>query len=472
MQRIRQTFIVATLAVISFPVEGQQASVSIEQEIEAALANRIDEAQNAVGIVVGISSPEGKRYLYDGMADRERNMEPGPNTVFKIGGITSVFWSLLLADMAEQGELRLDDPISDYLPQSVDVPTFNGQQITLADLATGTSGLPLRVPGYVGPPFLLRVQDLYDGLSGYVLTRPPGERFEGSFLAGALLADTLSRSAGVDYVDLLRTRIFNKLGMSSTTYELSEEQASRAAETYNPALDVIPARGLGAIDMGSGIYTTAEDLLTFAEAFMRMSDNPLWPATRRMLSVVRPISGDDVASSTRLGWLDINGEVYFRSASVAGYTASLAIRPEQQRAVVVLANTIMDLDSITSISLHGVLPEHPIVMHSPKQALVQVAISDEILDEFVGEYRPMGGTGLPPGYGATVRREGDHLAATVGPTRRETDLGALSETEFFAIGDQGTRFSFNRSESGVVTGLTILRQVGEPFLLERVDEER
>jgi len=64
-----------------------------------------------------------------------------------------VFASLLLADMVEQGELALDDPISGHLPSSAAVPTFNGRQIAVADLVTRTSGLPLRVPRYLGLPF-------------------------------------------------------------------------------------------------------------------------------------------------------------------------------------------------------------------------------------------------------------------------------------------------------------------------------
>lgn len=145
--------------------------------------------------------------------------------------------------MVEQGELALDDPISGYLPSSVVVPTCNGQPITLADLATRASGLPLRVPGYLGPPYPMQVQDLYDGLSRSSPSHAPGEQYEGSFLADALLVDILARRAGVDYAELLRERVFEKLGMTNTTYEPSGEQRDRAAVTYNAALQAIPARG-------------------------------------------------------------------------------------------------------------------------------------------------------------------------------------------------------------------------------------
>src|SRR5215208_6313406 len=63
------------------------------------------------------------------------------NTVFEIGSITKAFTGSLLAEMVSRGEVRLDDPISTYLPRIVRVPSRNKKQITLLDLATQSSGL-------------------------------------------------------------------------------------------------------------------------------------------------------------------------------------------------------------------------------------------------------------------------------------------------------------------------------------------
>jgi CubicO group peptidase (beta-lactamase class C family) len=70
--------------------------------------------------------------------------------VFEIGSITKVFTASLLADMVAKGEVRLDDPVAKYLPTSVRVPSHNGKQITLIDLATQSSGLP-RMPNNFTP---------------------------------------------------------------------------------------------------------------------------------------------------------------------------------------------------------------------------------------------------------------------------------------------------------------------------------
>ena len=64
------------------------------------------------------------------------------DTVFEIGSITKVFTALLLQDMVERGEMKLDDPVQKYLPASVHMPTYKGKPITLLHLATHTSSLP------------------------------------------------------------------------------------------------------------------------------------------------------------------------------------------------------------------------------------------------------------------------------------------------------------------------------------------
>src|SRR5205814_1280141 len=105
------------------------------------------------------------------------------DTVFEIGSVSKVFTSLLLADMAQKGEVKLDDPIANYLPASVKVPGRKGRQITLVDLATHTSGLP-RMPDNLEPaddndPYAdYSVQQMYDFLSAYTLERDIGARYE------------------------------------------------------------------------------------------------------------------------------------------------------------------------------------------------------------------------------------------------------------------------------------------------------
>src|SRR5204863_525604 len=99
------------------------------------------------------------------------------------------------------------DPVSKFLPKSVKVPARNGREITLADLATHTSGLP-RLPDNMGKLRMLlhmdnpyadySVEDLYAFLSGYTLPRDIGAEYEYSNLGGGLLGHVLAlKSSGI-----------------------------------------------------------------------------------------------------------------------------------------------------------------------------------------------------------------------------------------------------------------------------------
>ena len=81
------------------------------------------------------------------------NVTVDQNSIFAIGSNTKVFTAILLADMVEDGLIKLDDPIKKYLPPNVTVPQYEGHEITVGDLASHTSGLPEFPPNYCPTAF-------------------------------------------------------------------------------------------------------------------------------------------------------------------------------------------------------------------------------------------------------------------------------------------------------------------------------
>src|SRR5690242_19301640 len=118
--------------------------------------------------------------------------------------MTKVFSSLLRMDMARRGEVALDDTVSKYLPDTVEVPESGNRRITLTDLSTQSSGLP-RLPNNMTPkdpmnPYAdYSVQQMYEILSGYQLTRDIGSQYEYSNFGVGLLGHVLALRAGVSY---------------------------------------------------------------------------------------------------------------------------------------------------------------------------------------------------------------------------------------------------------------------------------
>ena len=174
------------------PNISQPLAVPSNDEIREILVKRIDQQKQAVGMVVGVVEPTGRRVVaYGNLASGDARTLDG-DTIFEIGSVTKVFTSLLLADMLNRKEVALDDPAAKYLPETVRMPERNGKSITLHDLATHSSGLP-RLPSNLKPKDLRNpyadysVDDLYQFLSGYQLPRDPGSQFEYSNVGAGLL---------------------------------------------------------------------------------------------------------------------------------------------------------------------------------------------------------------------------------------------------------------------------------------------
>ena len=158
------------------------------------------ETKKSVGMAIGVI--EGGRTQVFGFGRTVLGGEKTPDgkSLYEIGSVTKVFTSLALADMAEEGLVRLDDPVQRYLPDDVKVASRSGRAITLEDLATHSSGLP-RIPGNIivlalknpqDPYASFKEKDLYDFFKIWKPERDSGSKFEYSNLGGGLLGHALA----------------------------------------------------------------------------------------------------------------------------------------------------------------------------------------------------------------------------------------------------------------------------------------
>jgi CubicO group peptidase (beta-lactamase class C family) len=282
----------------------QPLSVLDNEGIREILVKRIDQQKQAVGIVVGVIEPTGRRVVaYGNLA----NGDPRPldgDTIFEIGSVTKVFTSLLLADMVNRKEVALNDPAAKYLPENVKMPERSGKSITLLDLSTHSSGLP-PLPSNIKPKYLRNpyadysVHDLYQFLSGYTLPRNPGSEFEYSNLGGGLLGHLLTYRAGTDYESLIGTRITRPLGMPDTGITLSSSMKQRMATGHTAMLAPVANWDLPTLAGAGALRSSANDMLTFLEAFLGYKESPLAPAMKAMLEVRRPAGQATIG----LGWI-------------------------------------------------------------------------------------------------------------------------------------------------------------------------
>jgi CubicO group peptidase (beta-lactamase class C family) len=333
-------------------------------DLRDLLQNRVDRGK-AVGMVAGVVDAGGRNVIGCGRIAKDGAEAPGGNTVFEIGSVTKVFTSLLLADMVERGEVRLDTPVAELLPKSVKVPSRNGRQITLLDLSMQSSGLP-RIPGNLRPadfmnPYADYTADkLYAFLSGFTLTRDPGEKYEYSNLGAGLLGHALALKAGITYEQLVHRRILEPLGMTSTSVTLSEDQKKRLAAGYSATLRPMKNWDFDALAGCGALRSTVNDMLRFLAANLELTDSPLRPAMRRMRSIRKPTGASDL--DIAMAWhifTKFDHDVVWHNGGTIGYHSFVGFDPAAKKGVVILCNSFY---AIEDIGMHTLDSRYPAAM--------------------------------------------------------------------------------------------------------------
>ena len=272
----------------------------------------------------------------------------GPATIFQVGSVTKVFTALLLADMAERGEVHLSDPAASYLPGPPPLgsaPLDSGQPglVTLADLATHTSGLP-RLPRDLLLSALLHLADPYARYPVARLVRAarravragsPGSPYAYSNFGFGLLGYLLGQAAGTPYETLVTTRICVPLDLSDTTFAVPDPR--RAAQGHRRGRPV-PDWRMGALAGAGGLYSTAADLARFLQACLTAAPAALEPAIRATFTPRRPIPGGEIG----LAWHHArrgDRTIAWHNGMTGGFSAMVALDLERGLGVAALANT-------------------------------------------------------------------------------------------------------------------------------------
>ena len=441
-------------------------AVPADDTIRSILADRIDKYRQSLGIVVGVIEPSGRRIVSYGKLTEGSARAPNGDTVFEIGSITKVFTSLVLSDMVEKKELNILDPVLKFLPAGTKIPELDGEEITLHDLATHTSGLP-RMPLNVdsadpqNPYADYTVAKLYEFLAQYQLQRAIGARFEYSNLGVALLGHALARHAGTNYEALIQNRINTRLGMKSTSVALTAAMNERLAPGHAYALEPTPNWDMASLEAAAGLHSSANDLLSFLAGHLGYTNTTLAPAMKAMTTVRRTVSNRSVA----LGWfIEKRGDVdvVYHSGETGGYSSFIGYDPKARTGVVVLSNSGVGA-GIDDIAFHLLSPASPLLAAkalTPAKVRKEIALDPRILDGYVGSYE------FPSGQLAVITRVDGRLHLQ-GVGDAKIIFYAENETRFFAklIDAQMT---FTTTPLGRATGLTYSRS-GENLAVKRLD---
>jgi CubicO group peptidase (beta-lactamase class C family) len=329
-----------------------------------------------------------------GMANMEWNIPNTPDTRFRLGSITKQFTAMLTLQLVEQGKIKLDGKITDYLP---DYRKDIGEKVTVHHLLTHTSG----IPSYTGQPGFFenvsrnpyKVGEFVKKYASGDLEFEPGSKFSynnsGYFLLGAII----EKVTGKSYEQVLKENILDPAGMKNTGYDHHDTIIPKRATGYSKTSDgYTNALYLDmSIPYAAGsMYSTVEDLYLWDQA---LYTDKLISAQSKAL-MYKPFLSDYA-----YGWAVRNAsfkqndkpvQVIAHGGGINGFTTTIVRYPNEKNLIVMLDNTGTGYLDRLSESLAKILYNQP--YDPPKVSIVETlekTINEKGIAAGVAQYRDL-----------------------------------------------------------------------------------
>jgi CubicO group peptidase (beta-lactamase class C family) len=340
------------------------ATGNLQMEVDS-LAQPIIDSGETPGLIVGVLSPNGAMQFFGyGVSAQGTNSKPDGDTVFATGSLSKGFLGDLTAVLVAEGALSWDDTLGKLLPPDAPL-SADAKKITLQQLATHTSGLPLQPVTFqtlryfvqylfTGTNFYRHLDGAYvlDYLSDFKAPSEPICRY--SNVGYGLLGYVIERRTGKTLDVLMEQKLLRPLGLTNTGYVVGDlpGKANRALGHVGDQPKFI-ARGTRVPDWefpdlmrgSAGVYSSARDLLTLAAAHLRGKETKFGGALADNLRVRMPRPMDAPA----VAWFvdTINGQqLTYQVGMVGGFAGYLGMDVERRTAVVVLQNSFNWTDRI------------------------------------------------------------------------------------------------------------------------------
>jgi D-alanyl-D-alanine carboxypeptidase len=326
-------------------------------EMPAAFQEVLDETrtqQGFPGVQAGVWMPDGEWVGASGTSGAGLTTPITPEFHTRIGSITKTFTVTALLQLAEQGELSLDDTIGTYVPG---MP--NGDTATLANLATMTSGIPTYTESeaftdsyFADPTQVWQPQQLVDVVKDQPAMFEPGAKFYYSNTNTVLLGMVIEQVTGKPVQDVFSEQIFEPLGLTQTSFPAA------SAALPEPYLSGITAQGQPDGQTADATNWNPSWAFTAGEMISNLEDLRIWSkalatgegilgaeyAQKRLDSLNTTVEPNTAERSYGIGFGQVNGWIG-HTGELPGYNTTVYYHPDLQTSIVVMVNSDIATDS-------------------------------------------------------------------------------------------------------------------------------
>jgi serine-type D-Ala-D-Ala carboxypeptidase/endopeptidase len=276
-------------------------------------------------------------------------VKPDANSLLRLCSISKVFAGELLVQLANEGKLKLNDPLQRYAPAKRIVPkSVTGAAITLQELATHTSGLPREVGAYPKKTAHFTFPDeryRWTWLQRQRLHGEPGKAALYSNVGFDFLGDALASAAHKPYAQLLNDGIVRPLGLRETMLTPSPNQCARLLRGDGDEGECTDTQASGA---SGGVYSTGTDMVRVLQSWLKIPRTvPAAPAidmylNPAQLKSVQGLSHAGDPTGIGLAWIQLGDPaspsvVLEKTGGGAGFATYIALSPKQQAGIFLAA---------------------------------------------------------------------------------------------------------------------------------------
>ncbi|WP_051230299.1 serine hydrolase domain-containing protein [Epilithonimonas caeni] len=224
MQRL---FLLCFIVLFSVRSNAQE----LNRKIDSLIRSEFKETNGPGGVF--LIAKKGKP-IYEkafGMGNLELDSKLNTGSVFQIGSMTKQFTAIVILMLEEQGKLKVDDPVSKYIPSYP-----NGDKITIHHLLTHTSGIrdftKMKTLQDIAQKEMTP-QQMVDFFKNEPADFAPGEKFEYNNSGYVILGYIIELASGEKYEDLIKKNIFDKAGMANSYYASDRKIIKNRAFGYH-----------------------------------------------------------------------------------------------------------------------------------------------------------------------------------------------------------------------------------------------
>jgi len=309
-----------------------------------------------------------------GLANLEWNIPNEPNTKFRLSSLTKQFTSMLIMMLVEEGKIKLDAKIKDYLP---DYRTDISNKVTIHHLLTHTSGIPDNSNRTEDLRKHYTPENYIDLFCSGDLEFEPGTTFNYSNSGYHLLGIIIEKVTGKKYEEALREYILDPLGMKNTGVDQFESIIKRRATSYQKNINIYkkdPYFYMPNFFSAGAMYSTVEDLYLWDQALY--SEKLLSQKYKDIM--FKPYLGNIAYGwgvvKVQIGTTQDSTLLFVHTGGIAGSDSRIARLVNDKHLIVLLGNVGIGWEKAYEISQQITNILYDVPYNLPKKSIIETII--------------------------------------------------------------------------------------------------